>query len=379
MKDAAARTLLLGFLLAALSQCNRTSEAKTIKVPDGQVWLTSSQMRDAKIALCVVQNRLVSDTIIGSGKVTFDDLQVSRVFSPVTGRVVKINAHLGQRVKKGDALALIDSPDVGVASAELNEALADLQAGQHEFERQRDLYTAHAGSLRDYETAQDSYAKAKAELERARQKTRLLRGSANDAVSQNYVLRSPIEGEVLARTVTPGMEVQGQYSGGTAAELFTIGELDPIWIVTEVYEVDVPRVKLQAVVEAELIAYANRKFEGHVDWISETLDPSTRTARVRAAVPNPKRELKPEMYATVTIHVPGETALTIPRGAVLHFGETTMVYVQLPNAADGRLLFERRPIVVDEDIAGDFMPVLHGLREGEQVVVSGAILLSAMA
>ena len=207
MKDAAARTLLLGFLLAALSQCNRTSEAKTIKVPDGQVWLTSSQMRDAKIALCVVQNRLVSDTIIGSGKVTFDDLQVSRVFSPVTGRVVKINAHLGQRVKKGDALALIDSPDVGVASAELNEALADLQAGQHEFERQRDLYTAHAGSLRDYETAQDSYAKAKAELERARQKTRLLRGSANDAVSQNYVLRSPIEGEVLARTVTPGMEV----------------------------------------------------------------------------------------------------------------------------------------------------------------------------
>jgi len=168
-------------------------------------------------------------------------------------------------------------------------------------------------------------------------------------------------------------------TGGAAAELFTIGELDPIWIVSEVYEVDVPRVKLQAVVETELIAYANRKFEGHVDWISETLDPSTRTARVRAAVPNPKRELKPEMYATVTIHVPGEVALTIPRDAVLHFGETTMVYVQLPNAADGRLRFERRPIVVDEDIAGDFMPVLHGLREGEQVVVSGAILLSAMA
>ena len=379
MKSTILKALLSGFLLIALPQCNRTSEAKTTKVPDGQVWLTPSQLRDAKIDVAVVQNRLVSDTIISSGKVSFDDMLVSRIFSPVTGRVVKISAQPGQRVKKGDTLAFIDSPDVGVASAELNEALADLQAAQHEFERQRDLYTSHAGSLRDYETAQDAYAKAKAELERARQKTRLLRGSASDAVSQNFVLRAPIEGEVLARTVTPGMEVQGQYSGGSAPELFTIGELDPIWIVSEVYEVDVPRVKPHASVEAELIAYANRKFEGHVDWISETLDPSTRTARVRAIVPNPKRELKPEMYATVTIHVLGENALTVPRSAVLHFGETTMVFVQLPAASDGRIRFERRPVVVDEDIAGDFMPVLHGLQEGEQVVVSGAILLSVMA
>jgi cobalt-zinc-cadmium efflux system membrane fusion protein len=379
MINALVRTLLYGFLVLVLSQCNRISEAKTTNTPTGQVWLTPSQMKDAKLEMGVVQSRLVSDTIISSGRVSFDDLQVSHVFSPVTGRVVKIAAKTGQRVKKGDSLAFIDSPDVGVASAELNEALADLQAAQHEFERQRELYTSHAGSLRDFETAQDAFAKSKAELERARQKTRLLRGSASDAVSQNFVLRAPIEGEVLTRTVTPGMDVQGQYAGGTAVELFTIGELDPIWLLSEVYEVDVPRVKPQAVVEAELIAYANRKFEGRVDWVSETLDPSTRTARVRAIVPNPKRELKPEMYATVTIHVPGETTLTVPRKAVLHFGETTLVFVQLPTAPDGRLRFERRPVVVDEDIAGEFMPVLHGLQEGEKVVVSGAILLSAMA
>ncbi len=373
------RILVCVSALLLLPNCSRTSEAKVVATPSGQVWLTSSQMKEAKLEIGSVQARDVSDTIVTSGKVSFDDPHVSHVFSPVTGKVIKITAQPGQRVKKGDTLALIDSPDVGVASAELNEALADLQASQHEFDRQRELYTAHAGSLREYETAQDSFAKAKAEVERARQKSRLLRGTPNDSVSQGYALRAPIDGEVLTRNVTPGMEVQGQYSGGTAVELFTVGELDPIWILSEVYEVDMPRVAAHSKVEAELVAYGNRKFEGTLDWISETLDPLTRTARVRAIVPNPKRELKPEMFATVTIHVPGSTTLTVHRGAVLHFGETTMVFVQLPLAPDGRLRFERRPVVVDEDMAGDFMPVLRGLREGEQVVVSGALLLSAMA
>ncbi len=373
------RILVGAGALLLLPNCSRTSEAKVTATPSGQVWLTSTQVRDAKLEIGSVQIRDVSDTIITSGKVSFDDLHVSHVFSPVTGRVIKISAQPGQRVKKGDPLAQIDSPDVGVASAELNESLADLQAAQHEFERQRELYTAHAGSLREYETAQDAFAKAKAEVERSRQKSRLLRGTPNDSVSQGYVLRAPIDGEVLTRNLTPGMEVQGQYGGGTAVELFTIGELDPIWILSEVYEVDMPRVKAHTKVEAELVAYGDRKFEGTVDWISETLDPATRTVRIRAIVPNPKRELKPEMFATVTIHVPGSNTLAVPRGAVLHFGETTMVFVQLPMAPDGRLRFERRPVVVDEDIAGDFMPVLRGLRDGEQVVVSGAILLSAMA
>ena len=175
------RLLICAGALTLLPNCSRTSEAKTIVTPSGQVWLTSTQMKEAKLEVGSVQMRDVSDTIVTSGKVSFDDLHVSHVFSPVTGKVIKIAAQPGQRVKKGDPLAYIDSPDVGVASAELNEALADLQAAQHEYERQRELYTAHAGSLRDFETAQDSFAKTKAEVERARQKSRLLRGTPNES------------------------------------------------------------------------------------------------------------------------------------------------------------------------------------------------------
>ena len=372
------RVLAWCLLLVGLPQCARDSDAKTIQVPAGQVWLTKGQVQVGKLEIGTVEKRVVGDTIVTSGRITFDDLHVAHVFSPVSGRVIRIAAQPGQRVKKGDVLATIDSPDLGVASAELNEALADLQASQHEFDRQKELYTAHAGSLREYETAQDAFAKAKAEVERARQKSRLLRGAPGDTVSQGFVLRSPLEGEVVARNVTPGMEIQGEYGGGNAVELFTVGELNPIWLLADVYEVDLPRVKLHTDVQAQLVAFGSREFAGKVDWISETLDPATRTTKIRAIIPNPNHELKPEMFATVTIQVPGSETLSVPRGAILHFGETIVVFVQLDLAPDGRIRFERQPIQVDEDVAGDYMPVLHGLKEGERVVISGAILLSSL-
>ena len=117
---------------------------------------------------------------------------------------------------------------------------------------------------------------------------------------------------------------------------------------------------------------------GAVDWVSDSLDPSSHTAKVRLKIPNPKRELKPEMTATVAISVAERRALAIPRSALLRLGEQTVVFVQ-KGAAPGRMLrFERRPVHVDEDEGGDFMPVTHGLERGEQIVISGAILLSGM-
>jgi cobalt-zinc-cadmium efflux system membrane fusion protein len=105
---------------------------------------------------------------------------------------------------------------------------------------------------------------------------------------------------VIARSVNPGAEIQGQYGGGTALELFTVGELDSVWLLADVFEMDLGRVQKGAPVSIKVVAYPDRTFSGQVDYITGTLDPATRTARVRCAVPNPARELKPEMYATVS-------------------------------------------------------------------------------
>jgi membrane fusion protein, heavy metal efflux system len=346
--------------------------------PSGEVWVTDQQVTDGHIALQPVGVRAVGNDVVTSGKVTFDDLRVAHIYSPVTGRVSRILADPGQRVKKGAALCAIQSPDVGNAFADLGKAEAELTAAQHDFQRQKELYEAHAGSQKDFETAEDSYGKAKAEMERSRQKARLFRGGGTDAVTQEFVLRAPIEGDVIARGVNPGAEVQGQYSGGTAAELFTVGELDRVWVIADVFEMDLARVKKGATVAIRVVAYPEEVFTGVVDWISDLLEPTARTARVRCEVENPQRHLKPEMYATVTIGVPGHETLAVPLTAILRIADQTVVFVEQGRTPDGRRRFVRRVVGAGDDEGTSMVPVADGLQADERVVTSGAILLSGM-
>jgi cobalt-zinc-cadmium efflux system membrane fusion protein len=362
-------------LYLALHGCSAPSQASEAAAPPAnEVWITSRQAEEAKLATGRADDHDVGGTITTSGRLTFDDLHVDHVFSPVTGRVTRIDAQLGEHVKKGQALAVIDSPDLGMASADLAKAEADLIAAEHDYNRQKELAAIHAVAQRDYETAEDNYRKARAEVERARQKGRLL--NTGNVVGQGFVLRAHIDGEVVARTVNPGMEVQGQYSGGAGVELFTVGEVNPLWVVADAFEMDIARIKPGEHVKVKVVAYPEKVFEGVVEWVASSLDPATRTAKVRCTIPNPERLLKPEMFATVAIGVEGKKRLAVPRSAVLHLGEQTVVFVPAGQTAEGRLRFERRPVSVDEDEAGDWVPVTRGVQRGEEVVTSGAILLS---
>ncbi|MGO8993962.1 MAG: efflux RND transporter periplasmic adaptor subunit [Polyangiaceae bacterium] len=381
------RTLPVAFL--ALAACTSTSMATGCHrplaaltpggdAPPGQAWLTLEQVNEAHIVVAPLEDQDVDDTILSSGRVTFDDQRVAHVFSPVTGRVARIVANLGEHLHRGQPLAVITSPDIGQASSDLGKADADLIAAEHDFNRKKALFDAHAASAADYETSEDNYRKAKAEKERAYQKAFLLRTGAVDAVSQGYTLTSPIDGELIARAVNPGIEVQGQYGGGTAVELFTVGELDKVWVLADVYEMDIARVKVGAKVNVNVVAYPGRTFEGRVDWVSGALDPTSRTAKIRCTFDNPDRLLKPEMYATVTISVEETKALALPKGAVLRLGDQTVVFVETGTTPDGKLKFERVPVQVDEGEGSQWLPVQHGLDKGTKVVTQGAILLAGM-
>jgi len=366
--------------LVAAGCGGHASSAAQPTPPAGEAWLTPQQVKNANLIVQPAADQDVGGAVVTSGKVTFDDLRVSHVFSPVTGRVVRIEAQPGQRVKKGAPLAVIESPDVGTAFSDVAKAHADLEAAERDYKRQKELFDAHAASQKDYETSLDNYQKAKAELSRAQKKAQLLsKGGGADSVTQEYTLRATIDGEVVARNnVTPGMEVVGQYSQGNAVELFTIGELDHVWVQADVFEMDLARIKLGARATVRVVTYPNRIFEGKVDYVSGQLDPNTRTAKVRCTIANPDRLLKPEMYATVSISVAERKALAIPRSAMLRLGDQTVVFVEMGTAPNGLIRFERRPVAVDEDEGGDYLPVTHGLERGEKIVISGAILLAGM-
>jgi|HubBroStandDraft_6_1064221.scaffolds.fasta_scaffold56438_3 cobalt-zinc-cadmium efflux system membrane fusion protein len=351
------------------------TEPNMVVPPAGEVWLTAEQVKNAAIGVEAAAVRDVDDAILTSGRVAFDDQRVGHVFSPVTGRVVQIQAQLGAHVKKGQALATIESPDIGSAVSDESKAEADLVAAEHDYRRQRDLMAERATSQAVLEQSEDNWRKAKAELERARQKTSLLRAGGVDVVTQTYRLVSPIDGEVLARNINPGIEVQGQYASGTAQELFTVGELDTVWVISDLYEIDLARVHVGSPVDVNVVSYKDQSFAGTVDWVSGMLDPTTRTAKVRCTLANADRKLRPEMYATARVSVDRKKVLAIPRSALLRLGEYKVVFVEV-GRDESRVRFGRVPVDVDESEASPWLEVKHGIEAGQPVVVSGAVLLS---
>jgi cobalt-zinc-cadmium efflux system membrane fusion protein len=332
----------------------------------------------ADIEVIPLETRDVEDLIVTSGTVSLDDLRTGHVFSPVTGRVVSIRAGLGQQVSKGTPLAVIESPDVGTAISDVHKAEADVIAAEHGLGRAKLLYEEHAGAAADVEAAADRYRKANAELERAKRKQDLLHVGDGNAVSQEYVLRAPVDGEVLLRNINPGVEVQGQYSGGATAELFTIGQLDRVWVLGDLYEMDLARVHVGMPATVGVVAYPGKVFAGHVDWVGASLDGNTRTAKVRCTFDNSEKLLRPMMYATVKLAVEQERALAIPRDAILRLGKDKVVFVEL-GAGDGHARFSRVKVEVDEGESSPWLAVTAGdVSPGQRVVVKGAILLSQM-
>ena len=368
MRRAAALVLVLA------AACKREEHTEP-RPPPGEAWVSPQQMQAGQVQLATIVEQPVASDLTAPGRIAFDDSRVAHVFSPVSGRVTRIEAQLGDRVRKGAPLLTLDSADVGVAAADLGKAEADLQAADRELRRQRELVEAHAGAQRDLDAALAARDRAAAELARARQRARLFRVGTG-GVSQAVTLRSPIDGEVVARAVAPGMEIAGQ-SSGTSPELFTVGDLGQVWAIADVFEMDLPRVRPSASAAVKVVSYPDRVFAGRVDWISPVLDPQTRSARVRVSLQNPGHELLPEMYATLSISTPAHTALAVPRAALLHLGEQTVVLVRTGQTENGLLRFQQRRVQVATDDA-DPVVVISGLTPGEEVVVSGALLLSGM-
>ena len=346
------------------------------QAPEGEVWLSPDQVKSAQIEIEPVTDQPVAGTIRVAGRVTFDDLRVAHVFSPVTGKITKILAQPGQRVRKGEKLCVIQSPDLGSAASDMAKAQAALLQAQKDWKRQKELVELHAAPQRDYEAAESAYLNARAEMERAQRKAKLLRGGGGgDNVTQEYALPSPIDGEVIMRGANPGLEVQGQYTGGATVELYTIGELDRVWVLADVFEMDLPRVKKGTDVSVSVLSYPDRKFSGTVEWISGSLDPISRTAKVRFSVDNGGRLLRPEMFGTASISVDPDRKMAIKRSALLLLGKQTVAFINTGTTPEGLLRFEQRPVAVDEMNGGDYVPVRGGVERNERVVVKGEVLL----
>jgi cobalt-zinc-cadmium efflux system membrane fusion protein len=362
--------------LALAGAACRKAEPAPPTPPAGEVWLTEEQIRGGRLVIEPLATRRLTLHLVTAGRAAFDEGRVAHVFSPVSGRITRVLGTLGRKVRAGEPLAVIESPDLATAWSDLLKARADRVAAGHEDERQKNLFEHGAGSERDAEAARDNAAKAAAELERAELRLKLLHASADGPATQQFLLRAPVDGEIVNRTATPGLEVQGMLSSANIVqELFTIGELDPIWIWGDVYERDLDRVRPGQKVAITSVAYPGRAIGGTLNYVAAALDPQTHTARIRCVVPNAGRLLKPEMYVTLAVELEGRDAPALPRSAVIRAGERQTVFLEDGKAPDGRRRFLQRPVELEEADDG-WVGIASGVKPGERVVVSGSILLS---
>ena len=367
--------LLLSAAVAAV-RCSRAPAAPETAPPPGEIWLTPDQIGGARLEIAPAAPRDLAQRLMTAGRVAFDEGKVAHVFPPVSGRVTRVLAALGQRVRKVEPLAVIESPDLASAWSDLVKARADVTAAEHELERQKALYEHHASAERDFEAAQDNAEKSRAEIARARMRLRTLHAPEDGPATQEFLLRSPLSGVIVARTATPGLEVQGMLSSANVvAELFTVGDADVVWVWGDVYERDLGRVHPGQKAAITAVAYPGTVVSGTVDYVADTLDPQSHTAKLRCSVPNPRRILKPEMFVTVSVELGTRRQLALPRAAVIRAGDRQTVFVEDGTAADGRRRFLQRAVETG-DSDGGWIGIAAGLAAGERVVVAGSILLS---
>jgi membrane fusion protein, heavy metal efflux system len=334
------------------------------------------------------------------GKIANDDDLTTPVFSPYTGRVVKLFARAGDAVHQGDPLFAVQAAefaqgqsDLIAAAATLKTAHAQLSLTEINEKRQHELFLAHAAAQKDWQQAQVDLANAQGGLNTAqiglaavRNRLRILGKTDQeiDAVEQSSDVRkldpvgvvfAPIDGIVVQRQVGLGQNIVSAATGG-AAQQFQIGNLSKVWMLANVREENAPNVHLGDPVEVTVLSYPGRVFAGKITRVSPTIDPVLHRLPVWAEVANPDGVLKPEMFARFRIINAPSNGLSpaVLDKAVVYEGDSAHVW--LANDTDKTLAI--RPIKVGR-VTDGVVQVLDGLKPGDKVVTSGAVFIDRAA
>ena len=356
-REGAVLTLLVAVLL--LVGCGRSE--KDSAGPEPQSAQPSSAPAVRHVA---VERRLVHDVLDLPARVQPDPTKLVRIYPPTSGRVVSVSVKPGARVRRGEILAVLQSGDVGTARADFTKAQIEANRATRAMQRIKSLYEHGAAAEKDYIEAQATADSAHAELERASQRLSLLNLAAH-ANSDRVGLAAPTDGVVLEVSAAPG---EFSKSLESSNPILTIADLTTVWVVADLYEKDVAKVRPRSSVTVTLQAYPGRAWNGSIASISDALDPVTRTLKIRVVLANASRELKPEMFGTVHLETGAHVALVVPATALIREGDKTTVFVE----KEGKP--EQRNVTLGATV-GSEVEVLSGLQAVEQIATEGAELL----
>ncbi len=305
--------------------------------------------------------------LILPGRLVWDEDRTVRVYTPFAGRVSRLVANVGDRVAVGQVLAQMISPDFGQAQADERKAQADLSAKRNQLTRVKELAQAGVSSARDLQQAEADHAAADAEYRRAA--ARLAAYGGGSSIDQQFALKSPIAGVVVEKNINPGQELRPDQPG---APQFVVTDPAHLWVQLDANETDLKILKAGTPIFVASNQYPDDTFAGELQQVADFIDPNSRSLKLRGAVANMDRRLKAEMFVTARINLPRGDAPSVAEKAVFLDGIRAFVFVKT-----GEGQFMRKGIRTGP-VNNGLLPVLAGLKEGEEVAVSGNLAMEQM-
>jgi cobalt-zinc-cadmium efflux system membrane fusion protein len=322
--------------------------------------LSDTMMHRIRLDSVAVQPVRSELTLVG--KVVADENRVIKVFPLVGGNVEDVKAELGDYVRRGQTLASIRSGEVADLERQSIQARSDLLLAEKNLRVAQDLFETKLTSQREVVAAQKEVEKAQAEATRVKEVSRIY----GIGQASMYTVKAPIDGYVIEKNVNRDMQLRSD----NADNLFTIGQINEVWVLANVNESDIGRVRMGMNATIQTLSYPDELFAGKVDKIYTVLDPNTKAMTVRIRLNNKGMKLRPEMHATVTLrYEDGGQMATVPAGSVI-FDRSKHYVMVFKNRSD----IETREVDVLKSL-GDIAYVRHGIKPGEKVISKNQLLV----
>jgi len=360
--------IILVSLLLMMSGCSRKSdkpETAEIQHKGSRVIVPPENPLAGRLQVEQVKLTTIHRKVAAPASVEADPARSAKIMPPLSGRVLQLFAHPGDSVQKAQPLLSIDAPDFVTAQTDYMRARSMLAQAERVLTRQEDLATHGIVGQKDVDQAKTDRDSALTDFNRTKDRLRLLgMDPEKTALGTPLTVRSPMSGRVLDVSTAPG-----EFRNDPNAPLMTVADLSVVWVTANVQEKDIHFVHKGDSASAVFAAYPDLTFRGKVLFVSDVLDPDTRTAKVRIAINNEDGRLKPAMFATVLLRTWDTQELTVPTTALVMAGDRTTVFVQVATNT-----FEQRAVHAGEQ-QGDRTIIKSGLQFGDQVLIREGVLL----
>ena len=325
----------------------------------------SAAQAQSVIQTITVHPQQVANQLSLAARVVPNPTSIVHIYPLISGRVLSLKVLPGQELKKGEQIGTLQSSDAAQARSDFEKAKIEAARADLQLQRAKELLQHEVMAQRDYDDLKALDDSDHSELERARQTLHLLGFNENDT-SDIVPIVSPISGVVLDVNTGPG---ELQRSLDNASAIATIADINTVWVVGDLYPRDVGSVKVGQPVDISVAGYPDQVFHGVIDNISDAVDPTSLTLKVRVVLPNPQHKLKPQMYATIAVTNQRGTAIVVPSTAVIQNGKDSFVFVE---TSPGKYLRRNVTLGATHDTTDE---ITQGLEDGDKIVSSGAELL----